>query len=161
MACTTCLVVFFTTLITVNGIILFGVGVTGIIQDKDTADYHKAPEFVLIVLGVTVFALSFLGTYAAIKKSECKLYSFASAMMVLSFFQFITAVVLFARKDSKVTASIVLITAVIQVVGAVLAYVVAIYGEIKICQIGQEYYGPGDNRSDGNRSDGNRPNYTA
>ncbi|XP_065331400.1 uncharacterized protein LOC135933916 [Cloeon dipterum] len=129
MVCKNCIVVFFTILTTVNGLILFGVGVAGITKEKP----DTAPEFVLIVLGVTVFAISFLGTYGAIKDSEFKLNSFGSAMMVISFFQIITAIVLFTRKDGLGTAAITLFTAVIQVVGAVLAFVVAIKGEIKIC----------------------------
>ncbi|CAB3378955.1 Hypothetical predicted protein [Cloeon dipterum] len=52
-----------------------------------------------MIIGGTVFAISFLGCCGAIKKSKCMLYTFGSILIVIFILQTIIAIVLLRSKD--------------------------------------------------------------
>ncbi|XP_065350125.1 tetraspanin-9-like [Cloeon dipterum] len=93
------LLIFFNLLISINGLIILGVGVFLKVQKDVATDDWNAQAIAFIFIGGTVFAISFLGCCGAVKKSKCMLYTFGSILIVIFILQTIIAIVLLTSKD--------------------------------------------------------------
>ncbi|CAB3364974.1 Hypothetical predicted protein [Cloeon dipterum] len=69
------------------------------VQKDVVTDDWNSQAIALMVLGGTIFTISFLGCCGAIGESKCMLYTFGSILMVIFILQTIIAILLLTSKD--------------------------------------------------------------
>lgn len=88
MGCSRCLLIFFNIIFAISGIIILAAGIRAEVNsypymDLHDSNFYTSAPVVLIVVGLFIFIVSFLGCYGAAKESNCMLMTFAGLLLII------------------------------------------------------------------------------